>query len=1051
MVRILQLSAKYPWQILIMLIILTAVAATRLPYLKVQVAAESMAVEGDPAWIAQQNNLKKFKDSAVTVVLFRDAHLFTAQKLKIIQSIADDLSTIKDVSSQTSLFTTANIQLQDENVLTQPYLEKIPSSQQALDVILRQANLNPLVAGNLINASGAALAINLNLKSANNDPAFDHRVSDSIERIIAPHRAQFDSISQIGATSIRDAISKKIRQDQLRIMPWSILVLFLALALGIRQVGGAFIPLFTAGISIIWTLAAMAFLDIPLGVMTSIVPALLVIIGSTEDVHLIAEYKAKRQSGMSVPLALEATSRATGMALLLTFVTTWFGFISIYFNEIKVLQEFGLVASSALLINFIITILSVPAILKITSRERPDKKTRTAAEINAFQRIAVTVFRLSIRHARMTVLLFVMASLLALYGATRIKVNDNPLGYFDRKADIVKNTRQMHQQLAGIRTFYILLETGIEDTFLKVRYLQEIEKIQQYLSSSKKVDKTISLADFIKVIHLVMEEDQVQSIDQLYLPDDDSLVREYMLFIKHDLVSSYVNDSYDSARIIVRHDIQDSSDLQQLIDELKQYIQANIDPALQVQIAGSSVVSANAANYMATGQLKSSLLMAVVIIAVVAILFVNWKAGVIALIPNLFPVIVLFGVMGFGSIELDTGTVMVAVIALGICVDDTVHFMTRYHHNTRNRTDTDVALEETVLQEAVPVITTSLALIAGFLTFSLSSFIPIANFGLLSALVILMALLTTFIITPLLLSWVELVTMWDMLSLKLQARVVNDCPLFKGFSPWQIKQSILASEVKYFKAGASIIEQGSTGDEMYVILEGAASVKIAQNNGSVTTVNTMSEGDLFGEIALVSKIPRTASVIAAKDCRLLTIRWESIERFSRLQSRVASKLFKNLASIVGSRLTRLENMAVLRDEYSGALHRGILQEIIDLEIHRSQRFHEPVAFVCFTLCCDKSEVNFNKLLNKLSSRIRRQTRKIDTYGRWSDRRFVFVLARTGEAEAREIANRLEQIFRDESAATQSPADLKITVLSYDGESPEGEFKDRMEAILNAED
>ncbi|MCK4707798.1 MAG: MMPL family transporter, partial [Gammaproteobacteria bacterium] len=874
---LLNLSSRQPWLILLSLIICTAVFSTKLSDLKVQISAESMAVEDDPAWIAQQKNLSEFGNSDITVVLFQDKQLFTTEKLTLIKAAIDELSDLTDVEQITSLFSVANIQIKDDNVSTDPFLQSIPQNSEQLKKLLHQAALNPLVEGNLINSEGSAFAINLTFKDIKN-PEFDSEISHAIDNILQNYRAQFNSITQIGSPFIRDAITQKISEDQVSIMPWSVAILVLALAIGIRSISGAFIPVFTAGISIIWTLAGMALMDIPISVMTSIVPALLIIIGSTEDIHIIAEYKSALASGLDSQSALDKMSNTIGIAIVLTFVTTYFGFISIYSNEIKMLQEFGLVASSGLLINFIVTSLSVPAILKITAGSKKNISTKKAQKVTIYEKLALYIFDLTLRNTKTTITLLIIITIISIYSAFSLKVNNNPLGYFKPDTDVVKNSHQIHDALSGIQTFSIILNTGVEDTFKKIRYLEEIDKIQQYLIKSNLFDKSLSFSDFIKVIHLVMEEDEVEKIENLYLPDSDILINDYLLFIKHDLVSSYVNKDYSSSRILVRHEISDSSELKKAIDELTIFIQKEIDPALKFTITGSSIVSANAADYMAAGQTKSLVLMSLVIITVVALLFVNWKAGAVALIPNLFPIVVLFAVMGYFGIALDTGTAMVAVIALGICVDDTVHFMTRYHHNTRNHDDPASALRKTVQDESIPIITTSIALMAGFSTFALSSFVPIIHFGLLSAMVMLLAMITTFIITPLLLSFMSLITMWDMLSLTLQAKVINDCPLFKDMSLWSIKQAILMSDVKYYPEGETIISQGSIGDEMYVILEGEVTVQLVRDNCSMVTVNEISAGGLFGEIALVSKVPRTANVIAKTNSSLLTLKLDSINK-----------------------------------------------------------------------------------------------------------------------------------------------------------------------------
>lgn len=1050
MARLLQFSSSHPWLILISLIVISLFSASTLSSLKIQVSAESLTVEDDPAWIVQQQNLKNFGDSEITVVLFRDENLFSHEKLSVIKSVIKQLTDIPEVEKVTSLFSVSNIRMDEGYISTKPFLDDIPEAQEELNQILDQARLNPLVIKNLINDKGTSFAVNLTLADERDDADFDQRVSRSIENVIRQYQIDFDQILQIGSPYIRDTITRKISTDQQSIMPWSVVLLVIALAIGMRSLSGALIPLFTAGVSILWTLAGMALLEIPIGVMTSIVPALLIIIGSTEDIHIISEYKGNLAQGLTPPHALENMSRTIGIAILLTFITTYFGFISIYTNEITLLKEFGLVASTGLLINFLITSLSVPALLKITANQGQKARKSEESKLSVYSRLAITILKAVLRHKILTIGLLSIVVIWSVYGVLSLKVNNNPLGYFDADTAVVRSAETLHKNIAGIETFSIIMETGIEDTFKKVKYLEEIDKVQQYVNASGLFDKSISFNDFMKVIHLAMDEGEISALNELYLPEEDALVREYLEFVKHDLFKSYVTRDYSETRILVRHAINDSSELREAISELEKFIEDNIDDALKVKITGSSIVSANASDYMAEGQGKSLLLMSLVIILVVSILFVNWQAGVVALIPNLFPIVVLFGVMGHMGIALDTGTAMVAVIALGICVDDTVHFMTRYHQRSRNRDDPDGALRDTVIDESVPIFTTSLALMLGFLTFSWSSFVPIAYFGLLSAMVMLLALITTFVITPLLLHYIHLVTMWDMLSLQLQAKVIDSCPLFKDMTSWSIKKTILSSEVKDYKPGQKIIEQGSVGDEMYVILEGQVDIKIKQDDGSVVTVNHMNEGGLFGEVALVSKIPRTASVVSTSNSRLLSLKWESIERLSRFHTRTAMKVFHNLASIVGSKITNINSISSLRDELSGCLNRSMVEELIDLELFKAMRYKEPMSFISFTLRSPLNDEYFTMMLVELSEKVRSDIRNVDILARWNEQRFIVLLPRTTAEDCHKIIlGRIEHHLStvlDEYGHNQ---ERNVRIWTFDGVMPLETIRKQTRNILDA--
>jgi hypothetical protein len=360
----------------------------------------------------------------------------------------------------------------------------------------------------------------------------------------------------------------------------------------------------------------------------------------------------------------------------------------------------------------------------------------------------------------------------------------------------------------------------------------------------------------------------------------------------------------------VRHNIGSSERLNQEIEKLRRFISDEVDPALRVAVTGESILSNEAVHAMSEGQFKSLLLIGGVVILVIALLFVNIRAGFVALLPNLFPVLVLFGVMGFFGIPMDAGTSMVAAIALGICVDDTMHAMSRFHNELKIHRNQEHALEGMVRAEAVPIFTTSVALAAGFAVLGTSSFIPVANFGLLSAMVIGLALFSTFYITPLMLGGTQLITVWDLLSYKVQNDYLKRSPLFRGMNIWQIKKVLLASEIRKFAPGEIIIEEGSEGTEMFVVLEGVAEASRTGSDGTFTSYRHFRTGDIFGEVAAFAGGKRTADVHARAQAEVLVLSWKRVNKLSKLFPIIAFRLFRNLAEILGARLVQTQEYKV---------------------------------------------------------------------------------------------------------------------------------------------
>lgn len=1000
--RVLAVAAAYPAFTLLLLIALTLVCATMLPRLQIQIAAQSMQMDSDPLWQDYQQLQQAFGSDQLVVILVEDSELFSPDRLQRLKQLRDELEALDFVSASQSLFNVPWVRETGDEIASDPYLAEIPTNPEEARSIQQAASNNPIIRQQLISADGKSLALNLQIRESQ-DRDFDQASSAAIEAILQNYQADFDGLMQIGPSYIRSLISDRIRADQVQILPLALGILLLILGLSLRNLNAMLLPALTAIMSIIMTLALMVALNIPISVMTSIIPALLLIIGSTEDIHLLSEYQAGLAQGMERPSALGKVIENQHLAVLLAFSTTLAGFLSITVNDLSLLREFGLVAALGLLINFGVTSLWVPAWLKLFG----SKRAKAAKHSGFYERFASAIFRLVLRFRRTAFVLLLLILLGFAAGIPKLHVNNDTLDFFPQDADVRQRANHLHERLSGMQNFSIVFDSGIEGTFKKVKYLEEIRQVQDYLAQREVFDSSLSFADFMMLIHQVMD-----GSSKPQMPYDDTLIDEYLALVQSQAFFSYVSKDFSLSRILVRHNISSSHQLQQELDELQQFIDDNLQSRVQIRFNGSSILSNHAADSMASGQVQSLLVMVVVIYLLVTVLFVDFRAGVLALIPNLFPVLILFGLMGHLNIPLDTGTTMVAVIALGICVDDTIHFLSRYHHFTRGTQDVDAALFKTIAHEATPIITTSLALAAGFATLAASGFKPIFYFGVLGALVMILALFSTFIILPLLLSYTRLITIWDMLALNFQLKLLKNSLIFRDMRGYQIKKAILSGRVMELHANQIVVDQGQTGKEMYVVLDGTARVSRKDELGAISTLGQLGPGDLFGETALLSDCERTARVTANDELKLLVIKWSGILQLSRHHAAIAMKLFRNISMILSQRLASQNRIQSFRDESTGAITRPYLYELLQIEIERSRRFDEPLSMIIMDIYYQKHDahayVDDERIEKAVINVLNNQTRIIDVFARIHSCRFMILLPRTQEDRAHMITARMRK-------------------------------------------
>ena len=483
--------------------------------------------------------------------------------------------------------------------------------------------------------------------------------------------------------------------------------------------------------------------------------------------------------------------------------------------------------------------------------------------------------------------------------AFKVRVDNDLLGYFKPDSTIRIRSEVVHEEISGTQVFYIRVSSGVEGLFKEPENLQQISDLLEFMKDKKWFDKVFSLTDYIKLIHREMNNGDSKFYK---LPGTKELISQYLLTLQRDEIEKLVSPDFSEVNIMIRHNIGSSYELNEAVAEIKQFINTNFNTHFKVGFTGENILINAAADSIAYGQVQSLSLLLIIIFIIMSILFVNFKAGFLSLVPNFFPIIIVFGMMGIFKIPLNVGTAMVAAIAIGIAVDDTIHLMTRYNKEMRILQDQQKAIDVCIRAEITPVMSTSIALAAGFAVVCFSSFMPIVNFGFLSAFVMLFALLGDLFITPILLSSTQLITIWDMVKLDLKKEVIKGAELFYKLNPWQMKRVVLMGRVLETKKSDIAIGFGEQGNSMFLLLEGSAQVLVRDSKGEQSAVATIRPGDVFGEMAMVNPGPRTADVKAVEDMKYMEFDWKGMNRIQMIYPRIAVHLYRNLSRILGQRL-----------------------------------------------------------------------------------------------------------------------------------------------------
>jgi predicted RND superfamily exporter protein len=880
-----------------LVLLLTALAATQLPKLEMDTSADGLLIKGSEETLFYKAVKQTFGDDENISVIYKATDIFQQPILQSIEDLSYDLQALDGVTRIVSMTTVNNLAADADGFLnTDTLLPYVPETADEMAQVRHNTLSNELIRGEVINAAGTVAAIQLSIQDNGEDPLFGKKLAAQIEQLLSQQREKLgDSIRlyQIGNITIGNAMMDNIFQDLLLITPLSLVVILIILFGFFRSGTTVILPLVTGTLSVAVSLGLMSVLGYAINPISLIVPSLLLIIGSTEDIHILAEYEQGIRDYKDRKVALKHMALRSGLVIFLTTLTTFAGFMTLSSNAIGIISEFGIAAGLGIVANFVITILIAPPLLAFLSVP----KSFVAPEKAFLTNVSDNLITLSTKHRKKLLgvcLLFVMGSGLS---ALSLQIDSNYLSFFRDDSPIRLLVDEANEDLSGANAFYVVIDTQQEGGLQQPDNLIAIAKLTDFLD--QRYAAVVSYDRFIRKTHKEMNGG---SNDYFVVPDDTDLISQYTLLMEPETLARFADFDFQKAAILVRLNFLGSAQLNSDVREIQAYVERALPRNLAVTVTGGSVLIAQTSDQISREILTNLALMLTVIFFVICGLFVSIKAGLLAMVPNTLPLIGAFGAMGVLDIPLSTGTFPVVIIALGIAVDDTIHFMVRFSKEMQSTTNNQVAIAQTIRHELKPVLGTSMALILGFLVLTFAEFQSIAEFGLLSAITISLALLADLLITPALLISVPLITYWDLLSLSMSQNVIDNSPMFKDMTKGEIKRFALMGHIEDQKSGELIIRQGDAGNSMLILLKGELTILVDNAQGVSKKVATVAPGEIIGEMSLLSNDARSASVQVQSDAQLLRIDAQVLDKVDRSYPRLAIKIRKNISRILVARL-----------------------------------------------------------------------------------------------------------------------------------------------------
>ena len=905
-VKLFMLGVNRPVAVTLFMVAATLFAAAGIPKLEIDTGLDSLIPASDPSRLIYQQVMGEFGSDNKTIIYIKDDNLWTPEKLSILEGLHYDIERIDNVTSVDSLFNLYTIHGEDGKIESVPVLSEVPATVDEALVAKARALANPLYIGNYFSDSGNVLAIIVSVMNVKEDQDFSRKIFQQLETLLSEERGNFDKLVQVGPPRINAELKRRLFDDFRLLGPLSAFILFVSILFFMRSGISAVIPVVTSFLSIIWTFGMLGWTGIPINILSAMLPSLIIVIGSTEDTHMMAAYFRGLQNNeeSSREKAVYYMARHISLPLVLTVLTTALGFSSNVLSGIGLIQHFAFAATFAMLANGIITILVVPLLLSVYG---PEENTSVVNNIESknLPDIILRIFRYYQDNYPTAVLIFttVMCGFF-IYHASKLHVTNDPLSYIPSDSALIKDTKLIHDDLAGIKIFFIRLDSNKQNAFQRPVNINKLVDIQRFMDKQGVFDRSTSLAD-----HLAFANREFRGeYAELTLPKTRQLVAQYLMFFHRSDLDSYVSHDFSRANIVVRHNINDSHTLNAYIDELQEVVKDIAGAGIKVNIVSENLMVNQAAENLMVAQVKALVLLLVLIFIIMSVMFTSFRGGAIALVPAVIPIAMMFGVMGYLNIPLNPGTAMVAVIGIGIAVDGTVHLLARYNELCRHTSDYLGAVNLAVKEEATPLIISGIALSFGFGILLLSNFTVIAQFGALAAITMLFSIYANLLITPIIMSRVRLIGLYQIIGMTVDRKVLEESPLFKNMTNYQRRKAVLISELSEFEEGDLLVEQGTVGRDMYLILSGEAEV-IRRDGDDTRRLATLQAGTIFGEIGYIRETERTADVKALTNISALRFDYERMQKDLKFFPNIVAKLNFNISYILGERLADMVSQA----------------------------------------------------------------------------------------------------------------------------------------------
>ena len=694
------------------------------------------------------------EDNILFLLKPKDGRVFSNKLLAAVEKLTEESWQIPFSLRVDSISNFQHTRAEQDDLIVEDLVEDAESlDADALAEKRHIATTEPLLVNRLVNPEGSVTAVNVTLQlPGKNETTEVPQVAAAARALVAEMQQQNPDVDFYlsGMVMMNNAFAEASQGDMKTLIPLTLLVMLVVLALMIRGFTGTAVTFLVIIMSIITAMGAAGWIGYPVTPPLVSAPIIIITVAIAGSVHVLVSYMHELGKGLGKHQALSESLRINLQPIFLTSVTTAIGFLSMNFSDAPPFRHIGNVVAIGVLAAFILTVTFLPALMSVLPG-----RARKQGDIGA--RVMARLGNWVVTHQKRLLWGSLILAAILVAQVPRNSLNDNFVEYFDTTIKFRQDTDVVDKYLSGLYRINYSLNAKEPGGVSKPAFLANVQRFEEWLKTQPEVKHVNSITDIFRRLNKNMHGD-----DPSYyrLPENRELAAQYLLLYEMSLpygldLNNQINVDKSATRLSVSMPVMSTNKVLAFEERAREWMLKNT-PDIHSYGSSPTIMFAHIGYRNIRSMLTGTSIALVLISMILIFAFRSFKLGLVSLIPNLVPAAVGFGIWGMTVGEVGLALSVVTGMTLGIVVDDTVHFMSKY---LRARREQGLAAEDAIRYAFRSVgwalFVTSVVLVAGFLILTLSHFRLNSQMGLLTAVIIAIALIADFFLLPPLLMAVD--------------------------------------------------------------------------------------------------------------------------------------------------------------------------------------------------------------------------------------------------------------------------------------------------------